>query len=91
MLLLGYGYLLLKGAQLLSDGSEMLLEVLDPGIIGTRSEPRLGVQRSCASMRTCAKAQPCRQVLMGNSADRGCALQEACSFLCWEPCQTASS
>ncbi len=34
LLILGYGYLLLKGAGLLSDGSEALLEVLDPGIIG---------------------------------------------------------
>ena len=29
-----YGYCLLQGANLLSDGSEMLLEVLDPGLIG---------------------------------------------------------
>lgn len=29
-----YGYLLLRGANLLGDGSELLLEVLDPGIIG---------------------------------------------------------
>lgn len=29
-----YGYCLLQGAKLLSDGSEMLLEVLDPGLIG---------------------------------------------------------
>ena len=29
-----YGYLLLKGAQLLSSGSELLLEVISPGIIG---------------------------------------------------------
>lgn len=29
-----YGFCLLQGANLLSDGSEMLLEVLDPGLIG---------------------------------------------------------
>ncbi len=29
-----YGYCLLQGANLLSDGSEMLLEILDPGLIG---------------------------------------------------------
>ena len=29
-----YGYLLLRGAQLLSNGSELLLEVISPGIIG---------------------------------------------------------
>ena len=29
-----YGYCLLRGANVLSDGSEMLLEVLDPGLIG---------------------------------------------------------
>ena len=34
LLCIAYGYVLLKGAQLLSDGSEMLLEVLNPGIIG---------------------------------------------------------
>ncbi|KAK9825642.1 hypothetical protein WJX81_003822 [Elliptochloris bilobata] len=42
LLILGYGYLLLKGAQLLSDGSEMLLEVLDPGVIGGLVLPILG-------------------------------------------------
>ena len=29
-----YGYCLLQGANYLSDGSEMLLEILDPGLIG---------------------------------------------------------
>jgi hypothetical protein len=33
-LMLVYGYFLLQGASLLSDGSELLLEVLDPGIVG---------------------------------------------------------
>lgn len=32
--MLAYGFMLLKGANLLSDGSELLLEVLNPGIIG---------------------------------------------------------
>ena len=39
-----YGYCLLQGANVLSDGSEMLLEVLDPGLIGgghSGSEPDL--------------------------------------------------
>ncbi len=31
-----YGYLLLIGANQLSDGSELLLEILDPGVIGGR-------------------------------------------------------
>ncbi len=29
-----YGYVLLQGAGLLADGSELLLEVVEPGIIG---------------------------------------------------------
>ena len=34
-----YGYLLLQGAKLLSDGSEGLLEVLDnPGLVGGRRQ-----------------------------------------------------
>lgn len=37
-----YGYLLLQGANLISDGSELLLEVLDPGIIGGLVLPVLG-------------------------------------------------
>jgi hypothetical protein len=32
--MLAYGYMLLQGAQQLSDGSELLLEVLNPGLIG---------------------------------------------------------
>lgn len=35
--MLVYGYFLLQGANLLSDGSELLLEVLDPGIVGGAS------------------------------------------------------
>ena len=34
VLIIFYGYLLLRGARLLSDGSELLLEVISPGIIG---------------------------------------------------------
>eukprot|EP00238_Polyblepharides_amylifera_P008287 CAMPEP_0196588338 /NCGR_PEP_ID=MMETSP1081-20130531/60283_1 /TAXON_ID=36882 /ORGANISM="Pyramimonas amylifera, Strain CCMP720" /LENGTH=539 /DNA_ID=CAMNT_0041910809 /DNA_START=20 /DNA_END=1639 /DNA_ORIENTATION=+ len=41
-LLASYGYLLLQGANLISDGSELLLEVLDPGIIGGLVLPILG-------------------------------------------------
>ena len=42
MLMLGYGYVLLKGAEYISDGSERLLEVLDPGLIGGLLLPVLG-------------------------------------------------
>eukprot|EP00270_Netrium_digitus_P012395 TRINITY_DN401_c0_g1_i6.p1 TRINITY_DN401_c0_g1~~TRINITY_DN401_c0_g1_i6.p1 ORF type:complete len:648 (+),score=189.53 TRINITY_DN401_c0_g1_i6:189-2132(+) len=41
-LMLTYGYLLLIAAQLISEGSEMLLLVLDPGIIGGLLLPVLG-------------------------------------------------
>ncbi|CAK9254383.1 unnamed protein product [Sphagnum jensenii] len=41
-LLLIYGFMLLKAAQLLSDGSELLLAVLSPGIIGGLVLPILG-------------------------------------------------
>ena len=34
VLIIFYGYLLLRGAQLLSNGSELLLEVISPGLIG---------------------------------------------------------
>lgn len=37
-----YGFLLLKGANLISDGSELLMEVLDPGLIGGLVLPVLG-------------------------------------------------
>ena len=37
-----YGFLLLKGANLISDGSELLLEVFDPGLIGGLLLPILG-------------------------------------------------
>ena len=37
-----FGYLLLQGANLIADGSELLLEVLDPGIIGGLVLPILG-------------------------------------------------
>lgn len=41
-LMLTYGYLVLVAAQLISSGSEMLLQVLDPGIIGGLLLPILG-------------------------------------------------
>ena len=37
-----YGYMLLQGANLLSDGSELLLEILSPGLIGGLLLPVLG-------------------------------------------------
>mmetsp|Transcript_20031 Transcript_20031/g.47705 ORF Transcript_20031/g.47705 Transcript_20031/m.47705 type:complete len:548 (+) Transcript_20031:15-1658(+) len=37
-----YGYLLLQGANLISDGSELLLAVMDPGLIGGLLLPILG-------------------------------------------------
>ncbi|CAL5223152.1 g5620 [Coccomyxa viridis] len=42
VLMIVYGYLLLRGAQLLSNGSELLLEVISPGIIGGLLLPILG-------------------------------------------------
>lgn len=41
-LMVVYGYFLLQGANLLSEGSEMLLEVLDPGVVGGLLLPILG-------------------------------------------------
>jgi hypothetical protein len=41
-LLAAYGYMLLQAAQLLSDGSELLLTVMSPGIIGGLVLPVLG-------------------------------------------------
>lgn len=41
-LLIIYGFMLLKAAQLLSDGSELLLTVMSPGIIGGLVLPILG-------------------------------------------------
>eukprot|EP00246_Nothoceros_aenigmaticus_P010049 TRINITY_DN2634_c0_g1_i1.p1 TRINITY_DN2634_c0_g1~~TRINITY_DN2634_c0_g1_i1.p1 ORF type:complete len:615 (+),score=111.83 TRINITY_DN2634_c0_g1_i1:176-2020(+) len=41
-LLLAYGYLMLKAAQCLSEGSELLLTILDPGLIGGLLLPVLG-------------------------------------------------
>ena len=40
VLIIFYGYLLLRGARLLSDGSELLLEVISPGIIGGEDTSR---------------------------------------------------
>eukprot|EP00898_Chlorokybus_atmophyticus_P007545 jgi/Chlat1/7792/Chrsp66S07248 len=42
MLMLGYGYMLLTAARLISAGSELLLQVLNPGIIGGLLLPVLG-------------------------------------------------
>lgn len=41
-LMLGYGYLLLVAAKLISEGSELLLEVMNPGLIGGLLLPILG-------------------------------------------------
>ncbi|CAD7702344.1 unnamed protein product, partial [Ostreobium quekettii] len=46
-LLVVYGFVLLQGANLLSDGSEMLLEVFPPGIIGGILLPILGALPDC--------------------------------------------
>lgn len=40
--ILVYGYVLLQGAGLLSDGSELLLEILNPGVVGGVVLPVLG-------------------------------------------------
>lgn len=42
VLLVAYGFMLLKAAQLLSDGSELLLSVMSPGVIGGLVLPILG-------------------------------------------------
>ncbi|KAK9803278.1 hypothetical protein WJX72_005726 [[Myrmecia] bisecta] len=42
ILMVMYGVCILKGANLLSDGSELLLEILDPGIIGGLVLPVIG-------------------------------------------------
>jgi Ca2+/Na+ antiporter len=42
LLIAGYGYMLLQGANLISDGSELLLAVMDPGLIGGLLLPILG-------------------------------------------------
>ena len=42
VLIAGYGYMLLQGANLISDGSELLLAVMDPGLIGGLVLPILG-------------------------------------------------
>ncbi|GAQ81729.1 Calcium-binding EF-hand family protein [Klebsormidium nitens] len=47
-LIVAYGYILLQGANLISDGSELLLEVLNPGLIGGLLLPILGALPDCA-------------------------------------------
>ncbi|GMH40762.1 hypothetical protein BSKO_08666 [Bryopsis sp. KO-2023] len=46
-MLLVYGYILLQGANLLADGSEMLLEIFSPGLIGGLVLPILGALPDC--------------------------------------------
>ncbi|CAI5468524.1 unnamed protein product [Closterium sp. Yama58-4] len=41
-LMVAYGYIILVAARLISDGSELLLQVLDPGLIGGLFLPMLG-------------------------------------------------
>ena len=41
-LVLTYGFLMYTGAQYLSDGSELLLEILGPGLVGGLLLPILG-------------------------------------------------
>ncbi|CAI7894689.1 unnamed protein product [Closterium sp. NIES-54] len=41
-LMVAYGYIILVAAKLISDGSELLLQVLDPGLIGGLFLPMLG-------------------------------------------------
>eukprot|EP01023_Acetabularia_acetabulum_P009582 TRINITY_DN14322_c0_g1_i4.p1 TRINITY_DN14322_c0_g1~~TRINITY_DN14322_c0_g1_i4.p1 ORF type:complete len:538 (+),score=100.69 TRINITY_DN14322_c0_g1_i4:35-1648(+) len=41
-LIIAYGFLMLKGANFLSDGSELLLAIVDPGVIGGLLLPLLG-------------------------------------------------
>jgi len=42
-----YGYVLLQGAGLLADGSELLLEVVEPGIIGGAAPDPRPLARAC--------------------------------------------
>jgi len=42
ILILMYGYILARAAKLLADGSELLLDILDPGLIGGFVLPLLG-------------------------------------------------
>ena len=60
VLMIVYGYLLLRGAQLLSNGSELLLEVISPGIIGGELH-LIFSQLACIPART-AMPTPCLQV-----------------------------
>eukprot|EP00741_Cyanophora_paradoxa_P001378 tig00000480_g1334.t1 len=41
-LMLAYGFLLARGSKLIADGSELLMQILDPGIIGGLVLPLLG-------------------------------------------------
>ena len=57
-----YGYCLLQGASLLSDGSEMLLEVLNPGLIG--GEPCEGCQQLLFCLHMLPIASACSTLLV---------------------------
>jgi hypothetical protein len=57
-----YGYILSKASQLIADGSELLLLVLDPGIVGGLVLPVMGAG-ACDS-QLCARARD------GGGADR---------------------
>lgn len=39
-----FGNVILKGANILAEGSELLLEIVDPGIIGGASNVQTGLQ-----------------------------------------------
>lgn len=64
-----YGYFLLKGAGLMSDGSELLLEVLDPGLIGGLFLPVLGATPDAIMILVaglgCAPEVAAQQVAVG--------------------------
>jgi hypothetical protein len=58
---LTFGYVILSGANILSDGSELLLEILDPGLIGGAmfSESRTCMMRSVYSAYTQKSEEQC--------------------------------
>lgn len=58
-----YGYVLLKGASLISEGSEHLLGVLSPGIVGGKQQPSTARPEASRFCRTCPLlAALCQQV-----------------------------
>lgn len=52
-----FGFVILSGANILSDGSELLLEILDPGLIGGENLHR------CA--KRCSMGVACQPALHG--------------------------